>query len=70
MKLRKVLWLHGSHGVVLPVQYLKQINATSGDYLEVGMLDAHTIVVRKHIINQERQPDERSESVRDTTSND
>lgn len=54
--LRKVIWLSGSHAITLPPHMLKQLRLKVGDYIEIGMSDADTITVNKHLINQERPP--------------
>ena len=55
MHLRKLLWLHGSNAVILPPAFLRQLEIAPGDYLEVGLSDDSTILIRKHAMPNERR---------------
>ena len=48
MRLRKVLSFNILLGLTLPKEYSNALNLSKGDYVEVGLQDEKTIVVRKH----------------------
>lgn len=55
MQLRKVHWLNGSLAVVLPAKMAKQIQIAPGQYVQIAMLDAETIIIKKHNITPMRR---------------
>ena len=60
MQLRKLLYFNGSNALILPIAFVKHLEASPGDYMEVGLSKDKAIIIRKHIMpNERKRPDAR-----------
>lgn len=48
MNLRKVQYQRGSLAIIVPKPLAEQLKLEIGGYVEVGLLNEYTIIVRKH----------------------